>query len=84
MRARPHRHQSDRQHRGPDQVDLGNFVRKAETELFTVFDLTRPEAVVDVPELDVERVSKKQQCTIRIAALADLAPNGHGRAPSSR
>lgn len=56
---------------GKRAVEPGNYVRKG-AELFTVYDLTKPEAVVQVPEKDVAAVRKGQKCTVRIDAIPDL------------
>jgi RND family efflux transporter MFP subunit len=53
-------------------TDVGNFVRKGETDLFTVLDVSRLRAVATVPELDVAGVREKQPCTVRVDALPDL------------
>jgi multidrug resistance efflux pump len=57
---------------GRRNTDVGNYVSKGETNLFTVLDVSHVRAVVQVPELDVTAVHKKQRCTIHIDALADL------------
>lgn len=57
-------------------TEPGNYVRKGETELFTVYDLSKPEIVVDVPELDAPTVKHGQRCTIRIDAYSDAAFEG--------
>jgi RND family efflux transporter MFP subunit len=54
---------------GKRSIDRGDYVRKGETELFTILDLARIEAVVNVPELDSEHVKKEQRCTINLDAL---------------
>ena len=60
---------------GKRAVEPGNYVRKG-AELFTVYDLTKPEAVVQVPEKDIAAVRKGQKCTVRIDALPDLKLTG--------
>jgi RND family efflux transporter MFP subunit len=61
---------------GRRSTDVGNYVRKAETNLFTVLDVSHMRAVAEVPELDITAVHKRQQCTIHIDALANLVLAG--------
>ena len=56
---------------GRRDIDPGHDVRKG-NDLFTVYDLTKPEAVVEVPEREAAGVRKGQKCTVQIDAIHDL------------
>jgi RND family efflux transporter MFP subunit len=61
---------------GKRNVEPGDYVRKGDAELFVVFDPSRPEAVVDLPERDIAGLAKKQKCTVRVDAYPDLTLAG--------
>jgi multidrug resistance efflux pump len=62
---------------GQRHIDVGHYVSKADTGLFTVLDVSHVRAVVEVSELDIPGVHEKQRCTIHPDAFSGLVIAGH-------